>query len=212
MKSFSIPIYSKTGKKTSDAKLSISVENINNKGNVLHHSVRAILSNARVQIARTKTRAEVRGGGQKPWRQKGTGRARIGSIRAPHWTGGGVIFGPRNRNYKINIPKKVKSLAFNQAVLDKVMNDDLLVFSDTGIKNGKTAEGIKFINALGLDKKITIALDSKDNEIVGRSLRNIKNLKCVLAKDMNTVDVLWGNKLAIQKEAYEELKKRLGWS
>ena len=164
---------------------------------VLHSAVVMQMAGRRQGTASTKTRAEVRGGGRKPWRQKGTGRARVGSIRSPLWRTGGVTFGPKPRNYGYNLPKKVRRLALRSALSAKVKEGNLLVVDQLSLPEIKTKEMVKVLNALNATPK---ALVVTADENVQKSSRNIPGVLPMAAQGLNVYDLLNHDKLIITKE------------
>jgi len=176
---------------------------------VVCQDVRRLLAARREGTASTKTRKDVRGGGKKPWRQKGTGRARIGSIRAPHWRGGGIVFGPHPRDYSFSIPKKVSRLAVKSALREKLRANSIIVIDKLKVANPKTKEVAAILKKLKVnDKKVLMLLDKKD-EIFFRAARNIKELSCKIVNSLNTFDVLYYDYIIFNKEAFDSLEKRL---
>ncbi len=156
---------------------------------VMHSAVVAQQANARVGTHSTLGRSEVRGGGRKPWRQKGTGRARVGTIRSPLWRGGGIIFGPKPRDYRQNLPKKVKRLALCSALSSKVKENSFIVVDQMSFEKPKTKDMIKFLEALKVNKKALLVLESNDNNIQ-ISARNIQGVITARADGLNIVDLL----------------------
>ena len=156
---------------------------------VMHSAVVAQQANARIGTHSTLGRSEVRGGGRKPWRQKGTGRARAGTIRSPLWRGGGIIFGPKPRDYRKNLPKKVKRLALCSALSSKVKENSLIVVDQMSFEMPKTKEMVKFLEALKVNKKALLVLESNDNNIQ-ISARNIQGVITARADGLNIVDLL----------------------
>ena len=176
---------------------------------VVYQDVRRILAAQREGTAATKTRKDVRGGGRKPWRQKGTGRARIGSIRAPHWRGGGVVFGPHPRDYSFSIPKKVAGLAVKSALRDKLKANSIIVIDELKVVNPKTKEVAAILKKLKLNNKKVIMLPDKKDEIFFRAASNIKKLSCKIVNSLNTFDILYNDFIIFTKEAVNALEKRL---
>jgi large subunit ribosomal protein L4 len=163
---------------------------------VMHQVVTAQLAAARSGTHSTKTRAEVRGGGAKPWRQKGTGRARQGSIRAPHWRGGGVAHGPKPRDYRQRTPKKMIRLALRSALSDRAAESKVLVLDDWGISEPRTKDAIELLAAVGLrtvgerDQRVLLVVQ-RDDEAVWKSFRNLgERVQIVIPDELNTYDVL----------------------
>lgn len=171
--------------------------------NLVHQIATSQMSNKRQVIAHTKTRAEVSGGGRKPWRQKGTGRARHGSIRSPLWVGGGVTFGPtKDRNFKKDVPKKMKRKALFMVLSEKFKNSNLIIVDSFEMKEIKTKAFKKMIDNLKLDGSVLIALEDLNENII-KSARNIKHLKTIQVKDLNCLDVLNYKYLIITKKGLE---------
>lgn len=161
---------------------------------VLHQVVTAQLAAARRGSASTKTRAEVRGGGRKPWRQKGLGRARQGSIRAPHWVGGGVAHGPKPRDYTQRTPKKMKRLALKSALSARASEDAVLVVDDIDWSAPKTKQAVALLGAMGAEGKSLIVLNSLDG-IAGRSFRNLPEVRISEPGHITPYDVLWSDQV-----------------
>lgn len=175
--------------------------------NLVHQITTSQMSNRKQVVAHTKTRGEVSGGGKKPWRQKGTGKARHGSIRSPIWVGGGVTFGPRNeRNFKKDVPKKMKKRALFMVLSEKLKNDSLIIVDSFDIKEVKTKEVKKMIDSLGLEGSVLIALEDL-NETMIKSARNIEKVSTIQAKDLNCLDVLSYKYLVITKKGIEKISE-----
>ena len=155
-----------------------------------------------------KGRSEVRGGGRKPWKQKGTGRARQGSIRSPQWVGGGVVFGPTPRSYSYKLPKKVRRLAIKSALSAKVIDQDIIVLDALALNAPKTKEFAAILNNLKVDRKALVVAPSYDDN-VALSARNIPGVKFVAADGINVLDVLSHDKLIITKEAVQKVEEVL---
>ena len=156
---------------------------------VMHQVVTAQLAAARAGTHSTLTRAEVRGGGKKPWRQKGTGRARQGSTRAPHWAGGGVAFGPKPRDYRQKTPKKMVQLALRGALSDRAADNKVVVVDSWDFSGPKTKDATAALDALGLDGRVLLVL-GRDDETVFKSFRNLPEVQIILADELNAYDVL----------------------
>jgi large subunit ribosomal protein L4 len=183
---------------------------------VMHQVVTAQLAAARSGTHSTKTRAEVAGGGAKPWRQKGTGRARQGSIRAPHWRGGGVAHGPKPRDYRQRTPKKMIRLALRSALSDRAAEGKVLVLDDWGITEPRTKAALELLAAVGLrtagerDERVLLVLQ-RDEEAVWKSFRNLgKRVQLVLPDELNTYDVLVNDWLVFSKPTLEAAVERFG--
>jgi large subunit ribosomal protein L4 len=191
-----IPVYNSSGEKTKEIELSKRIFGIEPKNDVVHQVVVAQGANARQVLAHTKTKSEVRGGGKKPWRQKGTGRARHGSIRSPLWKGGGVTFGPRkDRNYSVSVNKRQKQLAMAMCLSDKVMENSFVVFEglDTDGRTKELQTWIDNIKTKVVDikdhKKFLIVLEGQNEKFV-RATRNLDKVDVILADSLNCVDIL----------------------
>jgi large subunit ribosomal protein L4 len=167
--------------------------------------VKAILTNARQGNASTKNRSAVRGGGKKPWRQKGRGVARAGTIRSPLWKGGGIIFGPHPHDFHQKVNKKVKSLARKSVYSSKVKNESLFVIEDIQLSEAKTKEFYSILKKLELEsKKITLLLSDKKDDVI-RSSRNLANVSVCMAKDASTYDLLNNEVLLLEKSSVDRL-------
>jgi large subunit ribosomal protein L4 len=173
---------------------------------VLHAAVRAFLMNQRQGTQSTLTRSEVSGGGRKPWRQKGTGRARQGSTRSPQWTHGGIALGPKPRDYHVSMNKKAKRVALYSALSAKVAAGDLIVVDEIKVEGYKTKTIVNMLNALGADRKALIVLDAVDKCVV-KSAANIPGVKTTLAHTINVYDILNANKFVVSKAAVAKLEE-----
>lgn len=174
--------------------------------NLLYEAVKHYQACQRKGSASTKTRGEVRGGGRKPWRQKGTGRARAGSIRSPIWKGGGVAFGPKPRDYSYRLPKKIIKGALKSALSQKYKEGKVLVVNKLKLEHPKTKELIQAINKLGLEKSVLI-IDSRENVNLKLSAGNIPQVKVTDNKRLNVYEIMKYDTLLFSKEAVEELKE-----
>ncbi len=202
-----LAVYSSQKEKVGDIDVSDAVFGIEPKIGVLHEVVKWQLAKRRRGTASTKTRSEVRGGGRKPWRQKGTGRARVGTIRAPHWRHGGVAHGPKPRDYSYSLPKKVRKLALKMALSDKVASDRIFVLKDLGIEEIKTKQVAQLLKAFGCDKAVVVTSDR--DEKVELSARNIPGVKVLAEKGINVYDLLKYEYLLIEEKAVQNLDERL---
>lgn len=174
---------------------------------LIHQVVVSQMSNRRVAIAHTKGRSEVRGGGIKPWKQKGTGRARQGSITSPIWIGGGVTHGPtKERNFKKILPKNIKRKALFIALSDKAKNNLFITTESLDLEKIKTKDMIKFLNGLGIKGSCLIILPKMNNNVI-LSTRNIPKIKTIQAKDLNCLDVVSSKYLLTDKEGVEVIKE-----
>lgn len=199
-------VFDKTGKKVSDIALSDAIFAITPNASAMHLCVVAYLANQRQGTQSTLTRAEVRGGGKKPWRQKGSGRARQGSIRSPQWTHGGIALGPKPCEYGKTVNKKVRRLAMKSALSSKVAAEELIVLDSLEMNEIKTKEVVSVLKALETGKKVLIVLPEK-NETVYRSARNIKGVKTTLVSTLNVYDILNCDSLVVLKDAVSKIEE-----
>lgn len=199
-------VFDKTGKKVSDIALSDAIFAITPNASAMHLCVVAYLANQRQGTQSTLTRAEVRGGGKKPWRQKGSGRARQGSIRSPQWTHGGIALGPKPREYGKTVNKKVRRLAMKSALSSKGAAEELIVLDSLEMNEIKTKEVVSVLKALETGKKVLIVLPEK-NETVYRSARNIKGVKTTLVSTLNVYDILNCDSLVVLKDAVSKIEE-----
>jgi large subunit ribosomal protein L4 len=202
-----VNIYDLEKNKVGEIDLPDEIFNVEVKPELLNFVVKAHLAAKRVGTASVKTRSTIRGGGKKPWRQKGTGRARVGSIRSPLWVGGAVSHGPKPRDYSFKVNKKVKKLALKMALTSKVKMDTLLVVEKMEVSQPKTKEFIKIKKNLDL-KKSLIVLPKQDKNML-LSTRNIPDVKLMLDKDINVYDILKYEELVLTPEVVENIKERL---
>ena len=198
-------VLNKDGQKVSTVELSDAVFGITPNEKAVHIAVVNFLANQRQGTQNTKIRKEVRGGGRKPWRQKGTGHARQGSIRAPQWTHGGVALGPKPRDYSYTINKKVKRLAVLSALSDKAANGNLIIVDKIAVEEFKTKTVVAFLAAVGAGKKNLIVNDSLDEKFV-KSAANIPGVK-TSATGVNTYDVVNADKLILSLDAAKKLEE-----
>jgi large subunit ribosomal protein L4 len=212
----SIKMKTVEGKDKGSAELPDAIFGVEPNVAVMHQVVTAQLAAARAGTQSTKTRAEVKGGGAKPWRQKGTGRARQGSIRAPHWRGGGVAHGPKPRSYKQRTPKKMVRLALIGALSDRASESKLLVVDEWGWDTPKTKDALGALRNLGVrpegqkDPRILLVLDRTD-EIAWKSFRNLGDrVRIILPEELNTYDVLVSDWLVFTKATLDTTVARLG--
>jgi len=195
-----VQVLNMQGSAVGEIELSESVFGITPNIHVLHSAVVSQLAGERRGTQSALLRGEVRGGGRKPWRQKGTGRARSGSTRSPLWRGGGVVFAPKPRKYGFKLPKKVRRLALHSALSSKVMEQQLIVLDVLNMGEAKTREMVKVLKALQIGKKAMIVMDDID-EAVQRSARNIEGVKTTDVAGMNVVDILNYDILVMTKAA-----------
>ncbi|MDO4289772.1 MAG: 50S ribosomal protein L4 [Eggerthellaceae bacterium] len=185
------------GEVVGTAELAESVYGIEPNIHVMHHVVTAQRASWRQGTSNTRTRGQVRGGGRKPWRQKGTGRARQGTIRAPHWVGGGVVFGPHPRSYDKKVNRKEVKLAMRSALSAKLADNELVVMKDFGFEKPRTKDAVAALKALGLEgKRITLVIGNEDVETF-LSFRNIPEVDIVPVGDINTYELIDNKALVI---------------
>lgn len=201
-----VDVYDIAGKKVDTVELKDEVFGIEPNEAVVHSVLVNYLANQRQGTQSTKTRAEVRGGGKKPWRQKGTGRARQGSIRAPQWIKGGIALGPKPRSYKYTVNKKEKRLAIKSVLSSKVLEKELTVVNEIKLKEIKTKEMQKALNNLKVEGKTLILLPEK-NETVQKSARNIEGVKTTLVNTINVYDLLKYKNLVITLDTVKKLEE-----
>lgn len=201
-----VAIYDMAGKEKGTIELSAEVFGTEVNEAVLHSVIRAYLLNQRQGTQSTLTRAEVSGGGAKPWKQKGTGRARQGSTRAPQWTHGGVALGPKPRLYKTKVNKKVRRLAMTSALSSKVADNEMIVVDAITASEYKTKAMVKMLSAIGAGKKTLVVLPAVDAMVMG-SLANIPGVKVVLTNTLCVYDILNCNSLVIAKEAVQKIEE-----
>lgn len=201
-----IEIKDASGKKAGDAELSASVFGIEPNVPVMHQVVRAQRASWRAGTSNTLTRGQVRGGGKKPWRQKGTGRARQGSTRSPQWTHGGVALGPKPRKYKISLNKKVKKIAICSALSDKVAGGNMIVVDNITTSEFKTKTMVNMLSAIGAKKKSLVVLADNDAKTV-KSFANIEGVKTAVCTAVNVYDILNADTFVVAKAAAEKLEE-----
>ena len=201
-----IDVYDIKGKKVSDVELADSVFGIEPNETVVHSVLVNYLANQRQGTQSTKTRAEVSGGGKKPWRQKGTGRARQGSIRAPQWIKGGIALGPKPRSYKYKVNKKERRLAIRSLLSSKVIEKELTVVDKLELKEIKTKTMVKALKDLKVEGKTLIVLADK-NLNVENSSRNIEGVKTILINNINVFDLLKYNNLVLPLDTVKKLEE-----
>ena len=198
-------ILSTNGEKLGEIALSKEVFGIEPNIHVMHQALRRQLNNARQGNACCKTRAEVSGGGKKPWKQKGTGRARQGSIRSPQWVGGGVVFAPKPRDYSFKLNKKVKRLALQSALSTKVAEGKIIVLDELTLAEVKTKEMVKVLENIKCGNALIVMDGSNENVIL--SARNIPEVKTASVSTINVYDLLKYNTLVVTKEAVEKIQE-----
>ena len=201
-----IDVYNIEGKKVNDVEHKEDIFGIIPNEELVHSVIVNYLANQRQGTQSTKTRAEVRGGGKKPWRQKGTGRARQGSIRAPHWVGGGIALGPKPRSYSYKLNKKERRLAIKSCLSSKVIENELTVVDKFEFNAIKTKEVAKMLNSLKLEGKTLILLPEK-NEIIQKSARNIKGVKTLSVNTINAYDLVNYKNLVVTLDTVKRLEE-----
>ncbi len=201
-----VAVYDMAGKKKGEIELSEAVFGIEPNKSVMHAAVVNYLANQRQGTQSTLTRTEVRGGGRKPWRQKGTGHARQGSIRAPQWRHGGVALGPKPRDYSYSLNKKVKRLALKSAFSSKVLEQNIIVVDSISLSEIKTKSMVAMLAALGATKKALIVMPATDMNVV-KSARNIPGVKTAIVNTLNVYDVLNYDKFIVVKDAVAKIEE-----
>lgn len=201
-----VDVYNMQGKKVSDVELSEAVFEIEPNENIVHSALVNYLANQRQGTQSTKTRAEVSGGGRKPWRQKGTGRARQGSIRAPQWIKGGIALGPKPRSYSYRINKKEKQLAIRSLLSAKVLDNELTVVDKLEVEEAKTKVMAKALTDLKVEGKALIILADRNDNVL-RSSRNIEGVKTIELNTINVFDLLNCNKLVLPLDTVKKLEE-----
>ena len=205
-----LEVMDKENKKAEDLEIDDNLLKIEVKDDLIHDVVLAHMNNQHTGSSNTKTRAEVRGGGAKPWRQKGTGRARHGSNRSPIWKGGGVTFGPRPGKVKLSVNKDMRKKALNAVIARKLQDKEIIVINDIAVEKPKTKDVTAVLNNLKLKgTKLLMVIDKKDENVI-KSARNIKNLNVVQAKNLNSYELLTHPKVLATKKAMEEIIRRIG--
>ena len=200
-----VGLFNKEGNQIDDIQLNETIFAAEVNADAMHQVVVALLANKRQGTQSAKTRAEVRGGGIKPWRQKGTGRARQGSIRAPQWIKGGVVFAPKPRDYRMSIPKSMRRVAMLSAFTSKVQNDEMVVLDSLTLEAPKTKEVVKMLNAFNAKK--TLIITAEANETVYKSARNIEGVAVLPVNNINVYDLLKYPKVIMTKDAVSKIEE-----
>jgi len=202
-----ISVYNQEGKTVGELNLNDALFGVKANTALVHEAVVAQRANARQVLAHTKTRGEVRGGGRKPWKQKGTGRARQGSIRSPQWIGGGVVFGPsKDRNFSVKINRKAKRQALFMALSDKVASEKLVVLDSVSTESAKTKLMAEVLKKLPIDRTVLVVA-SASSPLLMRMVRNLPHVKLVTANSVNLLDVLSYRSIVFLKDAVEAFDK-----
>ncbi len=201
-----VAVYDIANKQVGDIELKENIFGVEMNAGLVHQAVVMQLASQRLGNHATKTRSMVRGGGRKPWKQKGTGRARSGSTRSPIWVGGGTVFGPTPRSYAFSMPRKQRRLAIKCALSDKVANNEIVVLDSINFDAPKTKEVVKMLEAFSADKKsLIITADYAEN--VEKSSRNIPGVKAINTTGLNVFDILNADKMFITKDAIDRIEE-----
>ena len=198
-------LFNKEGQKIEDIQLNEVVFGAEVNGDVLHQVVVALLANKRQGTQSAKTRSEVRGGGIKPWKQKGTGRARQGSIRSPQWAGGGIVFAPKPRSYRQSVPKSMRLVAMRSALSSLVVDEKLVVLDNLEFNAPKTKEALNVLKAFEAKKTLVITLESNEN--VYKSFRNVEGVAVLPLNNINVYDLLKYGKVMMTKEVINKIEE-----
>lgn len=200
-----VGLFNQEGKQVGDIQLNENVFGVEVNSDALHQVVVALLANKRQGTQSAKTRAEVRGGGIKPWRQKGTGRARQGSIRAPQWIKGGIVFAPKPRDYRVSVPKSMRRVAMKSALTSKVQDGQMVVLESLAFDAPKTKNMVEVLKAF--DAKKTLIVTGESNEVLYKSARNIADVQIMPVNNINVYDLLKFEKLIITKDAVSKIEE-----
>lgn len=201
-----VDLFNMKGETVGEIELNDNIFGIDVNENAVHLVVQNQLANKRQGTQSTKTKSEVRGGGIKPWRQKGTGRARQGSIRSAQWIKGGIVLGPKPRSYSYTLPKKLKKLALKSALTSKVNEKELLVLDQLNFDSIKTKQMANVLNSLKVESSVLVVIDGK-NEMVEKSARNIPGVKTAFVNTINVFDILKYDMFIITKDAVEKVEE-----
>lgn len=200
-----VGLFNQEGKQVGDIQLNDNVFGVEVNTDAMHQVVVALLANKRQGTQSAKTRAEVRGGGIKPWRQKGTGRARQGSIRAPQWIKGGIVFAPKPRDYRVSVPKSMRKVAMKSALTSKVQDGQMVVLEALGFEAPKTKNMVEVLKAF--EAKKTLIVTGESNEVLYKSARNIADVQIMPVNNINVYDLLKFEKLIITKDAVSKIEE-----
>ncbi|MCX8131395.1 MAG: 50S ribosomal protein L4 [Clostridia bacterium] len=201
-----VDLYNVKGEVVGNVSLSDTVFGVEVNKEAMHAAVVNQLANLRQGTQSTKTKSEVRGGGRKPWRQKGTGRGRQGSIRSAQWIKGGIVLGPKPRSYRYTLPKKVKRIALKSALTSKVAGQDIFVLDNFGFDKIKTKQMVEVLKNLKVDSSVLVVISGKDDN-VEKSARNIPGVKTALVNTINVFDILKHDKFLITKDAVSKVEE-----
>lgn len=200
-----VGLFNKEGQKVGDVELAESVFGAEINTDAVHQVVVAQLANKRQGTQSTKTRAEVSGGGIKPWRQKGTGRARQGSTRSPQWIHGGIVFAPKPRDYRTSVPKSMRRVAMKSALSSKVTENEIIVLESLELEAPKTKEVVKMLGALNTKKALIVVAESDEN--IYKSVRNIQGVSVIPANNLNVYDILKYDNFIVTKDAVSKIEE-----
>lgn len=200
-----VGLFNQEGKQVGDIQLNENVFGVEINTDAMHQVVVALLANKRQGTQSAKTRAEVRGGGIKPWRQKGTGRARQGSIRSPQWIKGGIVFAPKPRDYRVSVPKSMRKVAMKSALTSKVQEGQMVVLETLAFEAPKTKSMVEVLKAF--EAKKTLIVTGESNEVLYKSARNIADVQIIPVNNINVYDLLKFEKLIITKDAVSKIEE-----
>ena len=201
-----VALYDITGSQIGDVELSDDIFGVEVNTHVMYEAVKNYLANQRQGTQSAKTRGEVRGGGRKPWRQKGTGRARQGSTRSPQWVGGGVVFAPKPRDYSYKLPKKIKRLALKSALSSKVQDNEIIVVDSLVLDKPKTKDMVRVLSNLKAGKKTLVVIPERDENVILAS-RNIPGVKTAYVNTINVYDILNCDSFLITRDAVNKVEE-----
>lgn len=204
-----VKLYDMKAKEVGTLELSDALFNTEYNESVIHQAVVARLANERQGTKSTLTRSEVRGGGAKPWRQKGTGRARQGSIRSPQWVHGGVVFAPKSRDFSKKMNATAKKVALFSALSQKIRDDEVIFIDDIKVSAPKTKEMVAFLKAFELNKSVLVVMDNSDDAVL-RACANLEKVSTIPANMINTYDVVKNAKLVISRQAVKQIEEVYG--
>ena len=204
-----VTVYNQTGSQVGEIELAEAIFGIEPNEAVLFEAVMMQRASLRQGTHKVKTRSEVRGGGRKPWRQKGTGRARQGSIRSPQWRGGGVVFGPTPRSYGYKLPQKVRQLALKSVYSEKVVENKLVAVDALNFDAPKTAEFVKVLEALAIERKVLVIFENEGNKFAELSARNIPNVQVTTANSASVLDIANNDKILVTQAALSQIEEVL---
>lgn len=200
-----VKLFNQNGSEVGNLELNENIFAANVNADALHQVVVALLANKRQGTQSAKTRAEVRGGGIKPWRQKGTGRARQGSIRSPQWIKGGIVFAPKPRDYRVSTPKSMRKVAMVSALTSKVQEGEMIVLESLSFEAPKTKNMVEVLKAF--DAKKTLIVTAESNEVLYKSARNLEGVQIMPVNNINVYDLLKFEKLIITKDAVSKIEE-----